>query len=125
MKPYTPRYASTSATTQLSAASVTQANTSASEELSSSATQLAGLASELASTIAFFKVEADDKATEDTAEDEPKPAAVVPLRPPAQPARSVSRVSQPSEPATGFAFDLGDEGAGDDLDRRFQRRETA
>lgn len=105
--------------------SVTQANTSASEELSSSATQLAGLASELASTIAFFKVEADDKVTEDTAEDEPKAAAVVPLRAPAQPARSVSRVSQSSEPATGFAFDLGDEGAGDDLDRRFQRRETA
>ncbi|MGP9805123.1 methyl-accepting chemotaxis protein [Paracoccus sp. NSM] len=105
--------------------SVTQANTSASEELSTSATELAGLASELAETIAFFKVQADDDSVDAEAEDDEKPAAVIPLRAQAQPARNAARTSTPSEPASGFAFDLGDEGADDDLDRRFQRRETA
>ena len=105
--------------------SVTQANTSASEELSTSATELAGLASELAETIAFFKVAADDAAADPEAEAEAKPAAVIPLRAQAQPARNAARPAPASEPASGFAFDLGDEAATDDLDRRFQRRETA
>ena len=103
--------------------SVTQANTSASEELSTSATQLAGLASELAETIAFFKVEAGDAATDAQAPEAAEAAAVIPLRAPAQSPRPPLR-SQP-EAASGFAFDLGDDAGADDLDRRFQRRETA
>lgn len=101
---------------------VTQENTSASEELSSTAVQLAGLANELSETVGFFKVaENSDTAASWKEAEQKAPAKVVALsksKPQVRSARSAAAAAD-----AGFDFDLGS--AGDDLDARFKRRETA
>lgn len=109
---------------------VTQSNTSASEELSASAIQLAGLAGELAQTVGFFKV-SDGTQPSDTARDtEPKRAAagnapgiapVIALK--SNTTRGKPANQQAARTEGGFDFDLDD--GGDALDSQFKRRATA
>lgn len=97
---------------------VTQTNTSASEELSASATQLAGLAGELTATIGFFKVgnaAAAQGFAQGTTQTAPQTAPVVRLA-------TKPRAGDPVAPG-GFEFDLAPET--DALDSRFKRRESA
>lgn len=113
---------------------MTQGNTSASEQLSASANELAALARELESTMAFFKLEAG-------ASEEPKAAAPKKAAP-AAPKTAASKASKPTaakapeKPAKaaapkpkpkaegGFAFDLG-EPENDVLDKEFERTSAA
>lgn len=97
---------------------VTQANTAAAEELSSSAIQLAGLANELSETVGFFKTsDADSKQGAKRMSEVAKHSSVVPLKP-AKTARAARAASD-----GGFDFDLGPES--DATDARFKRREIA
>jgi methyl-accepting chemotaxis protein len=101
---------------------VTQSNTSASEELSASATQLAGLAGELAQTVGFFKVSDGTRSGETVREVEPKKAAsVIALKSGQAHGKPANR--QASSAEGGFDFELDDKG--DELDAQFKRRATA
>jgi len=105
---------------------VTQTNTAASEELSASASQLAGLAGELAQTVSFFKVGDDARWIEPASKATTMAKdTVIPL----SSAKALHRAAHgktggANEAAEGgFAFDLDQ---GDDaIDARFKRRETA
>lgn len=103
---------------------VTQENTSASEELSATATELAAQAEQLASAIGYFRIEESTGAA-------PSAAARTGSKPAkgAQAPRA-SRASETSKPGRvsrvedgGFDFDLG--GDTDELDARFKRRDAA
>ncbi|MGX0977250.1 methyl-accepting chemotaxis protein [Roseovarius sp. MBR-51] len=100
---------------------VTQTNNAASEELSSSATQLASLADELTVAVGFFKVVDQPAAPARRETQNAAPSSVIPLKRGTAPARAKKPVGAPSE--SGFEFDLG--GAGDALDARFTRKERA
>lgn len=101
---------------------VTQSNTSASEELSASATQLAGLAGELAQTVGFFKVTDDAGSGKTGREAQPKRTApVISLTSGEVPGKPANQQSKKSE--SGFDFELGD--SADELDAQFKRRATA
>ena len=101
---------------------VTQSNTSASEELSASATQLAGLAGELAQTVGFFKVTDGAGSGKTGREAQPKRTApVISLTSGEVPGKPANQQSKKSE--GGFDFELGD--GADELDAQFKRRATA
>ena len=101
---------------------VTQSNTSASEELSASATQLAGLAGELAQTVGFFKVTDGVRPAETEREAEPKRTApVIALKSGQARGKPAKQLTGKAE--GGFDFELDD--GGDDLDAQFKRRATA
>lgn len=100
---------------------VTQTNNAASEELSSSATQLARLAEELTVAGGFFKVSDQPAATALRETRSVAPNSVIPLKRGTGPARATQPVGVQSE--SGFEFDLG--GVGDALDARFTRKERA
>jgi len=101
---------------------VTQSNTSASEELSASATQLAGLAGELAQTVGFFKVTDGVRPAETEREAEPKRTApVIALKSGKARGKPAKQLTGKAE--GGFDFELDD--GGDDLDAQFKRRATA
>ncbi|MCD1627261.1 MAG: methyl-accepting chemotaxis protein [Paracoccaceae bacterium] len=101
---------------------VTQSNTSASEELSASATQLAGLAGELTQAVDFFKVSDGARSGETVREVEPKKeTSVIALK-------SGEPRSKPANHNTGAAeggFDFELDEKGDELDAQFKRRATA
>jgi methyl-accepting chemotaxis protein len=107
---------------------VTQANTSASEELSSSANELADLSRELSHTMAFFKL--DGQAPAET----PSLAPAAPMANPFAKPRAKAGAAAPKLATSGgrakprdmadggFSFDLGE---GDTLDRQFERANVA
>ncbi|MEA5161659.1 methyl-accepting chemotaxis protein [Cereibacter johrii] len=96
---------------------VTQSNSTASEQLSATAGQLAGQAEQLRTAIGFFTT---DSGPEATPAQESLATARLPTRsePPRRPARSRPVTQSPG----GFQFDL--DGNGDDLDADFRRHAT-
>lgn|GEM_PF-2478518 len=100
---------------------VTQTNNAASEEWSSSATQLASLAEELTVAVGFFKVSDQPAATAPRETRSVAPSSVIPLKRGTSPARATKPVG--AQAGSGFEFDLG--GVGDALDARFTRKERA
>ncbi|MCH8464963.1 MAG: methyl-accepting chemotaxis protein [Roseinatronobacter sp.] len=94
---------------------VTQANTAASEELSSTAVELSSLAANLQETVSFFKVET-------SASDAPAIARHAPAKD-AKPVKTAASRTRPAEESGGFDFDM--DTAEDEADSRFKRREVA
>lgn len=95
---------------------VTQGNTAAAEQMSTSAAELAAQAESLTGTVSFFQV--DEVALPKVSVTNGRMRPVVPMR-----AHSALVDSAPPAESGGFDFDLGVDPAGDD--RRFKRRDVA
>ena len=107
---------------------VTQENTSASEELSATATELAAQAEQLASAIGYFRIEGEGEAGPAASSASGARAQARGAGKAAAPGKSgrageaaKARVSRVED--GGFDFDLG--GEADELDARFKRRDAA
>jgi len=90
---------------------VTQANTSAAEQLAATATELASQADAVADAVAFFRTDDSPVEARRDSQAAARGARLLRLRPAAAPDKG------------GFDFDLGS--AEDDLDARFSRRRVA
>ncbi|WP_158241834.1 methyl-accepting chemotaxis protein [Tabrizicola sp. TH137] len=98
---------------------VTQQNTSASEQIASTAGELAGQSSRLQDVIGFFKL---DAAQDAPAAAETAPAAEATTPAPRSERKPSTARSLGKEDGGGFAFDLD---GNDDLDTRFTRHKAA
>ncbi len=106
---------------------VTQRNAAASEEMSATAEELAAQSEQLQASIAYFRLNADERSATHKPAARTRGANATTVRPPRQRprpetsvARAVVRKSEPAAPARGFALSLS-EGGADEQDDEFER----